>query len=139
MINFYSFYNKTGLDKEEYSPLIDKLNDMTGYDIYTIELEPIKNIIKRIPEHAYWYARDVIKGRWREAEKYIIKDTRYAYFYAGRVIGGRWPEAEPYMMTDPHIAYRYATEVINGRWIEAEDIIMKSQYLWSVYCWGFSV
>lgn len=126
MINFYTFYNKTGLDFEEYSPLIDKLKGMTAYDIYTIELEPIKNIIKRIPKHAYWYSRDVIKGRWSEAEKYIITDTQWSYCYAWRVICGRWPEAEPYIMTDSSVAWRYTSDVIKGRWIEAEEYIMKN-------------
>ena len=26
------------------------------------------------PKYAYWYSRDVIRGRWTEAEPYLIKD-----------------------------------------------------------------
>jgi hypothetical protein len=44
---------------------------------------------------AYWYARDVIKGRWPEAEPVIRSDPEWAYRYALNVIKGRWPEAEP--------------------------------------------
>ena len=43
---------------------------------------------------AYMYARDVIKGRWPEAEPYIMKDAMISFYYAKRVIKGRWPEAE---------------------------------------------
>ena len=46
------------------------------------------------PEWAYWYARDVIGGRWPEAEAVIAASPEWAYWYARDVIGGRWPEAE---------------------------------------------
>jgi len=34
-----------------------------------------EEIIMTDPEYAYLYARDVIKGRWKEAEEYIKKDN----------------------------------------------------------------
>jgi hypothetical protein len=43
---------------------------------------------------AYWYAKDVIKGRWPEGEATIIKNPHWAYNYTRDVIKGRWPEAE---------------------------------------------
>ena len=46
-------------------------------------------------ENLYKHARDVIKGRWPEAEPFIMKDPTYAYYYAKDVIKDRWPEAEP--------------------------------------------
>ena len=46
-----------------------------------------------------------------EIESYIIKDTRSAYYYARDVIKGRWPEAEPYIMKNPEWAYHYTHEV----------------------------
>jgi len=48
----------------------------------------------------YMYARDVIHGRWLEAEPFIMKDTCYAYYYAIDIIKGKWPEAEPYIRED---------------------------------------
>lgn len=56
----------------------------------------------------YRYARDVIEGRWPEAEPYIMRDRKWAYYYAEDVIEGRWPEAEPFIMEDAEIAYFYA-------------------------------
>ena len=47
------------------------------------------------------------KGRWPEAEPYIMKDPGSAYWYARGVIGDRWKEAEPYIMKDPTYAYKY--------------------------------
>ena len=84
------------------------------------------SLIKKDLIHGYLYARDVIKGRWPEAEPYIMKDPHIAYLYANDLMEGkRWPEAEPYIMKDPSIASNYATNVIKGRWPEAEPYIMK--------------
>jgi hypothetical protein len=67
MLNFYKFYNKVGLDKEEYGQLIEMLH----INEYTSQITPIEHIIKRECPFAYRYARDVIKGRWYEVEPYI--------------------------------------------------------------------
>jgi len=57
---------------------------------------------KRMPEleltiskNAYWsyyYAKDVIKGRWELGEPTISKYAEYSYFYARYVIKGRLPD-----------------------------------------------
>jgi hypothetical protein len=54
--------------------------------------------LKKWPYHAFFIAKDTIKGRWPAAEPYIKDDARYAYFYAKDIIKGRWPEAEPVIM-----------------------------------------
>jgi hypothetical protein len=86
------------------------------------EAEPI---ILEDPETALEYARDIIGGRWKEAEPFIMRDPKIAYKYARDIIGGRWKEAEPFIMRDPKIAYKYAREIIGGRWKEAEPIILE--------------
>jgi hypothetical protein len=103
MINFYRYYNKTGLDKEEYRPLIGKLTAHFGIfseSAYTTELKPIESIIKKSPRCAFHYALFVIKGRWPEAEPYIMKNRWAATYYAADVIKDRWLEVEPYIMED---------------------------------------
>jgi hypothetical protein len=77
-------------------------------------------------EWAYWYARNVIQGRWPEAEPVIMGNPDAAYQYAQDVIQGRWPEAEPVIMGNPDAAYWYARDVIQGRWPEAEPVIMSN-------------
>ena len=83
-------------------------------------------VIMRRPERAYEYARDVIKGRWLEAEPVIMKSPIWAFYYAKDVIKGRWPEAEPYIMKNPEWAYWYARKIIRRRWAKAEPRIMKN-------------
>jgi hypothetical protein len=76
------------------------------------DLEPF--IIKD-PHYAYFYALNIIEGRWIEAEQYIMKNPHYAYFYAKNMIRGRWIEAEQYIMKRPGYSYYYALFVIQGK------------------------
>lgn len=73
------------------------------------------------PRELYEYARDVIRGRWIEAEELIIRyasgytETEIAelsYRYARDCIKGRFPAGEGIINNNKHpeIAYRYATE-----------------------------
>ncbi len=93
MINFYKLYNRNGLDKEHYGQLIELLH----INEYTCQLKPIEHLIKKSPQCAFRYARDVIKGRWPEVEPIIMKSPRFSYCYARGVIKGRFIEAEPYI------------------------------------------
>jgi hypothetical protein len=87
------------------------------------EPDMIKN-----PNVAINYAREVIKGRWPEAEEYIMQDPRMILKYAQDVIKGRWPEAESEIIKDPFWSVKYARDVIKGRWPEAEPTIVKHPY-----------
>jgi hypothetical protein len=80
------------------------------------------------PEQAYWYAKDIIKGRWPEGEAAISKHPYWAYYYARDVIKGRWPEGESTIAKDSQEAYWYAKDIINGRWPEGEEAIANSDY-----------
>jgi len=97
-------------------------------------LNPIyEKFIKLSPGYAYWYAKNIIKGRWLEAEEYIKKNPRWAYWYAKYIIKGRWLEAEEYIKKNPRWAYWYAEDIVKGRWKEAEEYIKKNE-LWEIYC-----
>jgi hypothetical protein len=86
----------------------DKCNGKKNKD-----LEPF--IIKD-PHYSYYYAKEVIKGRWKEAELYFItKSSVWAYYYARDIIKGRWIEAEQYIINDSEIAFWYARDVIKGK------------------------
>ena len=135
MINFYSFYNKTGLDNQHYDSLINQLR----LGIFTSDLAPIESIIKKDSIYAYHYAKQVIRGRWFEAEPYIMKDSNSAYSYALYVIRGRWEEAEPVILTDPRGAWLYALYILKSRWIEAEPYIKEDGYWWGEYCRFFKI
>ena len=74
------------------------------------QLDEYENRVAIIPELAYYYARDIIKGIWPEAEPYIMKDPHYAYYYALYRIEGRWEAAEPYIMKDEYWWNKYKTQ-----------------------------
>ena len=78
-----------------------------------------------LPRLLYYYAFNIIKGRWPDVESIIMKDPESAYLYARFIIWGRWPEAEPYIMKNPRSACLYACSIIKGRWPEVEDILNK--------------
>ena len=62
-----------------------------------------------------WYSRDVIKGRWPEADPIIIREPYLAYHYAKDVIKGRWPEAESKIMKDTYWGTLYLINVVNNQ------------------------
>ena len=92
----------------------------------------ISHIIKT-PPLAVKHAKDVIKGRWYEAEPYIMKNGKHAYYYAKDVIQDRWKEAEPYIMKDPFAAYHYANNILDSRWIRAEPYIKRNPFYSAMY------
>jgi hypothetical protein len=135
MLNFYAFYNKTGLDNEAYKPLIEQL----FYEDCENGLPSIEHIIKKDAVYAYIYCTTVLGRRWSEAEPYIMKKPCRAYRYARSIIKGRWVDAEPYIMKDPYYAYWYARYILKDRWIEAEPFIKKHNHLWEYYCTEFNL
>jgi len=105
---------------------------------YELEQHPYaKKLIldkyKNSPQDLFRYARDMICGRWLEAEPIIMTYPEYAYFYSRDVIRGRCPEAEPIIMTYPEYAYFYSRDVIKGRWPEVEQAIMNHYSYWRFY------
>lgn len=99
MINFYNYYNDRLDNQQLYAEPLKYVSPMS--EQYKDEVEPILHIIKKSPSYAYWYAR-LIKGRWIEAEPYIMRDPVYVFYYAIGVIRGRWLEAEPIIRTNGH-------------------------------------
>ena len=85
------------------------------------------------------YARYVVKGRWPEAEPYIMKNPKTAYRYALCVIKGRWLEAEPYIKKNPEQACHYAYYILEGRWPEAESYMQKNPFFTYLYSCRFKV
>jgi len=133
-------YGDNDWRKDDYKP-----KSTAKSDLRRPEDEPA---IMQNPGKAYHYAKDVIKGRWPEAEPYIIQGAKsiiqsgksmsdsigisILVGYARDVIGGRWPEAEPVIMKNPEYAYQYARDVIEGRWPEAEPYIRQDP-VWALF------
>ena len=60
------------------------LAEITEIKKYSSFEELLKS--ERAPYWLYWYARDVIKGRWPEAESVIARDAHWAGWYAHSVL-----------------------------------------------------
>ena len=115
------------------SPLSDEaskeLVKNVSMDIFPSIPDKWRNVFKELPvetkmKNPRWalnFALQVIKGRWPEAEPYIMQDPHSALGYAQSIIQDRWPEAEPYILQNRDDAFIYAKYVIQGRWPEYEE------------------
>ncbi len=138
MLNFYDYHNGDLDNQDIYDYPISRMHAIRLGNPHE-DYSDITHIIKKIPEYAYHYAKNVLKGRWIEAEPYIIKNPQWASNYSVDIIKGRWPEAEPVIMKTSRTAYWYALCVIKGRWIEAEPIIKQNSKRWYTYCKEFGI
>lgn len=150
MLNVYKYYaepSELPLFKDlSYKLRILNKKEQWGTTISRDDLEPLLHIIKRTSKLSFFYAYEILKGRFKETEDIIKKDPSYAVMYAKHILSkdpewtsqpghdnGRWPDAEPYIMKDPFQTFRYARDVIKGRLPEAETYIMKDEDFWSKY------
>lgn len=99
MINFYKYYEGELDNQKLYDEPLKFATPLC--EQYKDEVASILHIIKKSPNHAYWYAVYILKRkRWKEAEPYIKKVPYYAFLYAVNVMCSRWKEAESYIKTD---------------------------------------
>lgn len=56
---------------------------------------------------AYFYARDVLKGRFHDGEPAIAADAWASFWYARHVLHGPFPAGEPAMRKDRNAIRRY--------------------------------
>lgn len=108
---------------------------------------------QRYLEHyAYAYLKKYVKKPSKKFEPLILKDYELIYSYSKNLIKGRWPEGEkqllklyekamgynkpgfrsPLIEKIEHFIYLYVREVIKGPWKEAETIIKNSDH-WADY------
>ena len=90
-------------------------------------LPELEHIILTSSFYAYYYARDIIKGRWSAYTPYRAYDE--ASYCCKRL-----PELEDIILTDPRIAYYYARNIIKSRWEKAENVIMNHP----LYCYCYA-
>ena len=137
MLNVYKYYQDAKSlplynEISSQMKLLDNYHNTWGRTVFAEDLSLIKNIISGSPKYALRYAENIIKGRWKEAEPYIMRSP-YAYFYAKYVIKGRWVEAEENIMKDSYFAAEYSKYILKERWLEAESYIMKDEGEWEEY------
>ena len=74
------------------------------------------------------YAKNAIKGRWPEAEQYILKDLYGINRYLFQIIDGPWPEAEDMISQHAPSAYKYAKYFLKKRFPKGEPAILEDPY-----------
>ena len=79
--------------------------------------------LKHNPKRAFFFALITLKGRWPEAEPYIMKDATSAVNYAHEILKQPWPGAEPYILKSYPHAIVYTILVKQKKWPELEKII----------------
>lgn len=150
MLNLYKYYDDAKSlpmynDMTELFPLLQKWYEWEPTDIE--ELEPVLHIIARSSKLSFYYACNVIQGRWTGGENAVKRTPEFAYHYAVSILAedpewphanGRWPEAEPVIMKSGFEACMYAVYILKHRWPEAEPYISKSNW-WQEYKDKFKV
>ena len=61
----------------------------------------LENIISQDARYSFFYAKEVVKGRWELGENAISQDTYFSFLYAKDVLKNKLPE----LMHNKMIAY----------------------------------
>jgi hypothetical protein len=121
---------------ERYS-LEEIKNIFTYYEInineYVLSVAKKKFIDNPNPYFAYVFAKNFIKGRWKQAESIILKKPSVIYCYTRDIIKGRWEECEENLSKDVVYSYWYAKNILQGRFLKAEKLIKKDPLFSSSY------
>ena len=102
-----------------------KLTEAENLAQLRLKFADVERVIADDGLAAFYYARDVLKGRWQRAEAAIM-GASMAGDYVKDVVKEAVPEWEHLLMTRPRDAYLYALHIIKGRWAVAEPLIITS-------------
>src|SRR5574343_449557 len=134
-MNLYNLYSTPAqlIGYEQANNVVSDLVWDIAYSGKKLNATQIQTLAKS-PKYAYYYARDIIKGRFQEGEAAIAGNAYYAYLYARDIIKGRWPEGEKAIASSANFACAYAIDIIKGRFPECEKAIASDAY----YAYGYA-
>ena len=92
------------------------------------ELKKREKLWARDPETAYYYALEILKGRFELSEKTIAKNAQYSYLYAGKILNAPFPLGELTIAKSPWYSYLYALYVLKARFELGEPTIINSDW-----------
>jgi len=92
-----------------------------------------KDVLKKDARVATLFARDILHGRFLEAEEQIATSARWSYIYASTVLEGRFELGEKAIATNARFAFSYAAHILKERFWMAEDTIKQDPKLWATY------
>jgi len=94
-------------------------------DVLKGRFEMGEDAISKDARYSYLYAIDVFKGRFKTGEKAISKSASYSCYYAEYVLKGRFEVGEKAISKDAYYSYCYAEDVLKGRFEMGEKVISK--------------
>ncbi len=124
---------------EESWNILKRIENKSNEEVKTILNELSIEELGYYARGMYYYAENVIKGRWVEAEPVIARHPWRAYEYARDIIKGRFFEAEPIITQDAHWSYWYATLVVKGRFFDGEPAIAQNTWWTCHYADNFNL
>lgn len=102
-----------------------------GYD-----RDEFEAAVSRDARASFYYARDVVEGRFELGEPAIALSAEWSYNYAFSVLGGVFSAGEAAIATDIDYACSYASLVMKNRWRAIEARLWQRRDLWSKYVWN---
>ncbi len=102
---------------------IDFEQRRANYILVTKDTSPeAREFMASTPECALEYAKDVLLGRFIEAEKIIANHASLSYYYA-IILNARFLEGEKAISSNALYSCLYVRDIIKGRFPEAEKEI----------------
>lgn len=126
ILNSEKYYEYFSFAYEEYANLAKKLStrfepNMTVLDVVNQITSRNINFENKLLNSTYnhkklfWYAHNVLKGRWLEAENKISKSSKTSLEYAKYVVKGRWEKGEKSISKNESLLTEYAVDVVKGK------------------------
>lgn len=85
------------------------------------------------PKEAYYYAADILGGRFPEGEAAIATEALPSLWYAQFVLSGPFPAGEDAISEKGHRAFIYATHILHSRFPAGEPAIAADDYYAPLY------
>lgn len=99
------------------------------------EIKELARIVASSARYSYLYAI-TLGDRFYLGEPAMLSDLSggfYSLYYARDVIKGRWKEGEAVISQDPVMSMRYAMDVLKGEFPMGEHAMRKNEKIWNEY------
>jgi len=96
-----------------------------------------RDVLKKDAHIATMFARDILLGRFEEAEEEIATSAQWSYVYAAMVLNGRFKLGEDAIATHAGYSLSYALNVLHGRFLAGEEVMKTDDYVWRSYTRNF--
>ena len=116
ILKMYELFDESKLDL--LFRYIYEIHEMFGKDVFTKNEEAISNNA----EYSYYYAKDVLRGRFEKGEEVISGSDYYSYWYAKDVLRRRFEKGEEAIFKS-YYSYRYSLDVLKGQFEKGEEAI----------------